>query len=122
MIVALTYYNYLKTSSYYDHEKLIVFRVLNELYVCFQMNAISSCGRGIRHMADFKPSLSFPFRSPEVTGCWLLLRVTAPCGVCWYWPNHHRAPLEHGASLEGVSGRNCFFTLWHGFANWKRKK
>uniref|UniRef100_A0A3Q1ML20 DDB1- and CUL4-associated factor 6 n=1 Tax=Bos taurus TaxID=9913 RepID=A0A3Q1ML20_BOVIN len=41
--------------------------------------------------------------SPEVMGCWLLLRVTTPCGVCWYWPNHHRAPLEHGASLERVS-------------------
>lgn len=68
------------------------------------------------------PALFFHFRSPEVMGCWLLLRVTTPCGVCWYWPNHHRAPLEHGASLERVSGRNCFFTLWHGFANWKRKK
>lgn len=68
------------------------------------------------------PTLFFHFRSPEVMGCWLLLRVTTPCGVCWYWPNHHRAPLEHGASLERVSGRNCFFTLWHGFANWKRKR
>lgn len=29
--------------------------------------------------------------------------MTTPCGVCWYWPNHHRAPLEHGASLERVS-------------------
>lgn len=32
--------------------------------------------------------------------------MTTPCGVCWYWPNHHRAPLEHGASLERVSDNN----------------
>ena len=89
----------------------------------YQMNAVNSHGRGIQHMADSKPnSFFFHFRSPEVMGCWLLLRVTAPCGVCWYWPNHHRAPLEHGASLERVPGRNCFFTLWHGFADWNRKK
>lgn len=32
-----------------------------------------------------------------------------------------RAPLEHRASLERGSGRNCFSTLWHGFACLKRK-
>ncbi|EPY73834.1 hypothetical protein CB1_002523016 [Camelus ferus] len=51
----------------------------------------------------FQHSIRMRPWSPEVMGCWLLLRVTTPCGVCWYWPNHHRAPLEHGASLERVS-------------------
>lgn len=66
------------------------------------------------------PTLFFHFRSPEVMGCWLLLRVTTPCGVCSTGstttePHWSMEPAQRG------SGRNCFFTLWHGFADWKKK-
>lgn len=67
------------------------------------------------------PTMFFHFRSFEVMGCWLLLRVTTPCGVCCTGstttePHWSMEPAQRG------SGRNCFFTLWHGFADWKRKK
>lgn len=58
--------------------------VLNELCVYFS----DECRKQLMAKAFgiwliLNPALFFHFRSPEVMSCWLLLRVTAPCGVCW---------------------------------------
>lgn len=81
-------------------------------YWCiYQMNAPSSCHKGIQFTAALKAQVSLSISGPlkSCMGCWLLLRVTTPCGIYWYLPNHHRAHWSMEPAQRG-SGRNCFFT------------
>lgn len=60
------------------------------------------------------PALFFHFRSLEVMGCWPLLRVTTPCGVCWCWPGHQSPTGAGGQPRQGQVGTvfSLYGTVW----------